>query len=158
VSSEDENARLRKRYGEDAEYRERRRASRLTYLRKRRERAQSDLEFREKMQNRGRVVKWRHAIKAVGMTPEKYDRMLARQQGACRICGKPVSNNKKLCIDHRHATGWVRGLLCFKCNLGLGYFHDSPRRLGRAAMYIVASLIQEGAARLRVAVLRLFAR
>jgi hypothetical protein len=101
---------------------------------------------------------WRHAMKALGMTPEKYDRMLTRQQGACRICGNPASSNKKLCVDHRHATGWVRGLLCFKCNIGLGYFDDSPRRLVRTAMYIVASLIQESAARLRAGVLRLFAR
>jgi hypothetical protein len=158
VSREDENAKLRKRYAEDAEYRERRLALGRAHHRKRRERAQSDPEFRERERDLDRMRTWRYTKKVLGMTPEKYDRMLARQQGVCRICGKPPSTTKVLCVDHRHATGWVRGLLCFKCNFGLGYFDDSPRRLVRAAIYIVASTVQEWASRIRAAVLRLFAR
>jgi len=91
------------------------------------------------------VQSWRNSTKLVDMTPEKYDRMLVRQRGACRICRRET--RKVLCVDHRHATGWVRGLLCFKCNFGLGYFDDNPVRLVRAAAYLI-SLLQEMASRL----------
>jgi hypothetical protein len=60
------------------------------------------------------------------MTVEDYDRMLAKQNGACAICKTTTidkqDRRKYWCVDHCHATGKVRGLLCVKCNIFLGHF------------------------------------
>ena len=68
---------------------------------------------------------------------EDYRRMLSKQNGACAIC-KQVSQ-ETLAIDHCHTTGKVRGLLCRKCNTGLGNYDDEPSRLREAAAYLEAS-------------------
>lgn len=80
----------------------------------------------------------RQIKKKYGITIERYEKMVWDQEGLCAICGedpKPVSN-RKLVIDHDHATGIVRGLLCNDCNRGLGSFRDDPDCLRRAAEYI----------------------
>lgn len=61
--------------------------------------------------------------------------MLAEQDGRCKICGQL----KKLNVDHDHATGEVRGLLCHGCNVGIGFFRDSPELLRSAIDYLVRS-------------------
>jgi hypothetical protein len=73
-----------------------------------------------------------------GMEPGEYEAMLAKQGGVCAICrtaewrGKGNSPH----IDHDHATGLVRGILCGVCNNGLGNFADDPARLRAAVMYL----------------------
>lgn len=53
--------------------------------------------------------------KTYDLTPEQYDALLALQGGKCAICrARPKS--KRLAVDHDHATGLVRGLLCSRCN------------------------------------------
>lgn len=80
--------------------------------------------------------RWRLSLKKrFGMTPDDYMRMLDRQNGVCGICGR-TNGQKKLCVDHCHATGRVRGLLCTKCNKGLGIFDDDVTRIVRAAEYL----------------------
>ena len=66
----------------------------------------------------------RRKLKRFGITPEVYDKILTKQKGVCAICGKIESrkNKKALAVDHCHNTGKIRGLLCSKCNIGLGYF------------------------------------
>ncbi|MEV4482794.1 endonuclease VII domain-containing protein [Micromonospora coxensis] len=56
----------------------------------------------------------------------------AEQGGVCAICGGEDPQH----LDHDHRTGWVRGILCFNCNGGLGQFRDSPTRLARAITYL----------------------
>jgi len=60
--------------------------------------------------------------------------MLARQNGRCASC--KIRPAETLCVDHCHRTGMVRGLLCRKCNTGLGCFNDSPALLHAAAAYL----------------------
>ena len=70
-----------------------------------------------------------------GIDSREYNAMLERQGGCCAICNtKPTS--KRLAVDHCHTTGAVRGLLCDRCNRGLGYFKDSIASLKAAADYL----------------------
>ena len=79
-----------------------------------------------------------HLKKRYGITPEDYAKMLSNQSGGCEICGKPSTNYKRrLHVDHDHLTGNLRGLLCVKCNLGIGYFNDSVGLLDNAKEYLV---------------------
>ena len=71
------------------------------------------------------------------LSPEAYNAAVKAQGGGCAICGKqPKRTEKVLHIDHNHATGIVRGLLCADCNLGLGRFHDDPTLLQAAIDYL----------------------
>jgi hypothetical protein len=72
-----------------------------------------------------------------GMASGDFDKLLAGQNSACAICRidlDPLS--KKTCIDHCHATGAVRGVLCKKCNTTLGWARDDVKWLGDAIAYL----------------------
>ena len=71
-----------------------------------------------------------------GITVEEYDAMLERQGGVCAICAGEETRGQRLAVDHCHATGKVRGLLCFSCNTTLGKFNDSQELLARAIKYL----------------------
>lgn len=87
-------------------------------------------------------------MRRYGLTPKDYDEFLARQGGRCAICGTddpPVRGKgngasqqlKKLfVVDHCHITGRVRGLLCRKCNTGIGGLDDDPRLVRSALKYL----------------------
>lgn len=84
---------------------------------------------------------WHTKLKAFGLTEADYLARLAEQGGVCAICkGPPVGRGKEsglFCIDHDHATNAFRGLLCSKCNTGIGQFNDDERRLSAAIDYLV---------------------
>jgi len=72
-----------------------------------------------------------------GVTPEQYAALLARQEGRCAICQTDQPGGKgSWHVDHDHATGGVRGLLCSQCNLMLGHARDDPARLRAALEYL----------------------
>ena len=71
-----------------------------------------------------------------GLSPEQYLEIYQQQEGKCKICGEELQEDEYLCIDHDKDTGEVRGLLCKKCNLGLGHFKDNPENLRKAAEYL----------------------
>lgn len=71
-----------------------------------------------------------------GITKGDYDRMFAEQEGVCGICEGPPIRTRSLSVDHCHATGKVRGLLCHSCNLGLGKFQDDPGLIEQALTYL----------------------
>jgi len=65
--------------------------------------------------------KWRRLSKAYGLSKKEYLTLLEEQNGCCALCGVHHSQlNKRLCVDHNHVTGVVRGLLCSSCNFALG--------------------------------------
>ena len=71
-----------------------------------------------------------------GLTMEAYNDMLIAQGGGCDICGAPPLPNKRLGVDHDHATGKVRGLLCSKCNVAIGFLGESVDTMLSAIAYI----------------------
>lgn len=77
----------------------------------------------------------RHIISRYGITEEQYLGMVDKQGGVCAICGKPCSIGR-LSIDHCHITEKVRGLLCRRCNAGLGAFGDNVNMLEKAIDYL----------------------
>ena len=82
--------------------------------------------------------------KARGVDADRYQEMLKEQGGVCAICCKPERATDKasgkikdLAIDHCHATGEVRALLCSNCNRALGLFNDDPAMLAKARSYVL---------------------
>jgi len=72
-------------------------------------------------------------LKKYNLTPEEFTYMVMEQGGVCAICGLVPS---ALYVDHDHATGKVRGLLCQKCNSGIGFLGDSLEGLEKAVAYL----------------------
>lgn len=71
-----------------------------------------------------------------GFTKAELDALLA-QHDTCAICGGDKWGHKGPVVDHDHATGRVRGILCGNCNMGLGRFRDDPELVRAAADYLV---------------------
>jgi hypothetical protein len=71
-----------------------------------------------------------------GITPERYTEMFSEQESRCAICRTDVPSGKGWHLDHDHDTGQARGILCHRCNLGLGNFKDNPATLEAAIAYL----------------------
>lgn len=79
----------------------------------------------------------RRAARRVGLDPEFIVSYYESHAGTCDICGgHPNGQGNRLYIDHCHDTGAFRGLLCSKCNTGLGQFDDDTARMEAAIMYL----------------------
>lgn len=93
---------------------------------------------RSQQRNRG----WR-LMKLYGLTVEEYDAMRDRQGNRCAICKTEEvgGNANHWHVDHDHATGRVRGLLCQRCNMLLGYAKDDHNRLLAAVEYLTGMKI-----------------
>jgi len=71
-------------------------------------------------------------------------RIYDEQDGRCAICDTPLGKRNSVDgrvppsakLDHNHNTGQIRGVLCSRCNLGLGHFNEKPGRLRDAATYL----------------------
>ena len=94
--------------------------------RKQHRRNQSSDEYKKKRQE----YKYRYLY---GLTKEEVIEMRAEQNSTCPICMRPT---KRFCVDHDHETGKVRGLLCYRCNTGLGLFYDNLDVVKRAVGYL----------------------
>lgn len=78
-----------------------------------------------------------HLLRSFGLTPEAYNAMFTAQDGCCKICQRHQSEFKRpLSVDHDHATGKVRALLCDCCNNMLGKAQDDPAVLRDGATYL----------------------
>ena len=79
-----------------------------------------------------RTRRW--SLKKLGVSMEYYEEMLSAQEWCCAICDDEFTDTPNL--DHDHATGAPRGLLCEKCNFGIGFLRDNPDLMRGAAEYV----------------------
>ncbi len=70
-----------------------------------------------------------------GLSAAEVEAMLEAQGGVCAICRTAPAVH----VDHDHATGKVRGMLCFNCNAALGHLRDDPMLFRRGLRYLAAS-------------------
>lgn len=76
-----------------------------------------------------------YAIAKYNLSLDEYNSTLKEQDGLCALCFGPP-DDERLYVDHCHVTGRVRGLLCRRCNLTLGFARDDPELLRRMAIYV----------------------
>ena len=110
--------------------------------RERRERYAADSAYRQKCKDnakRSPEKRRQRTIEAYGISVERYGDLLSEANWKCQICGTTHSDTqrKRLHIDHCHQSGRVRGVLCSKCNTGIGQFRDSVELLGNAQVYLL---------------------
>jgi len=88
--------------------------------------------------DRARMWGFNSKLKRMGIVtdPQSIKNYIQAHNGLCEICGGPPTVNENLSIDHCHATGEFRGLLCSNCNNGLGHFKDMTELLMKAAEYL----------------------
>ena len=79
--------------------------------------------YKEKNSKRIALQSRKDILKKYGLSPVDYNDMFIEQKGCCALCGKhQLKTEGALAVDHNHKTKKVRGLLCKKCNIGLGYY------------------------------------
>jgi len=87
----------------------------------------------EKVRAGGLKHQEKQLLKRYGLSIEDKEKLLASQDGKCAVCRGPFD---KICVDHNHKNGEVRGLLCRCCNWLLGNSRDNPTTLRRGADYL----------------------
>ena len=112
---------------------------------KRRERYANDSEFRNKKKKEvhdyyqnNPDVRLNQRLRKFGIDLMEYRRLLEQQNGKCAICCSEIGDamGNRLYVDHDHISGKVRGLLCSKCNFGLGNFNDDAELMRKAIKYL----------------------
>jgi hypothetical protein len=83
--------------------------------------------IKNNLQKRDYKLKYKY-----GISRERFDLMVIDQDNKCMIC----KQERKLSIDHCHTTNVVRGVLCHKCNVGIGHFQDNEVFLRSAIDYL----------------------
>lgn len=83
-----------------------------------------------------RCTKNKDLKRLYGITIEQYEEMLEAQGHVCAICKNPEVFDRLLSVDHCHTTGKIRGLLCCRCNSGIGWLQDSIENLKQAIKYL----------------------
>jgi len=112
------------------------------YRREKARQMRADPEFMNKVRKNKRELyapRYRFKIieKKYGITEDQYNEIWIEQCGRCAICKKHEQElGKVLYIDHCHSTGKVRGLLCQKCNTGIGLLFDDKEILLNAIKYL----------------------
>jgi Recombination endonuclease VII len=95
--------------------------------------------FHEKHPQYTFMLNLRKNMGRYGLTADDYFRISKDQNDLCAICKRPTPHHKihtRLSVDHDHATGKVRGLLCHKCNTMLGAAEDNIDSLHSAIAYL----------------------
>jgi len=93
-------------------------------------RRKANVNYKKSIQNNNYKRKY-------GITLSDYNKLLKQQNNRCNICSIHESElNTRLCVDHSHVTGTIRGLLCHNCNRGIGLLQDDYLLLEVAARYL----------------------
>jgi hypothetical protein len=116
------------------------------YWKEKRTTSEDRKEYMREWQKKSRAANPDYGIsydlrKNYGVTLEWYREQLAKQKNVCAICEQPETAVIKgkvisMSVDHCHTTGKIRGLLCTKCNRGLGLFMDNKDILKSAIHYL----------------------
>ncbi len=104
--------------------------------------AEKAARWRERHPEQAALNDRRTQLGLYGLTVDEYDHLFAEQGGRCAICG--MTSERRLAVDHDHSCcpgqrscgACVRGLLCFRCNSGLGNFGDDIEALASAMTYL----------------------
>ncbi len=77
-------------------------------------------------------------LRPFGLTVDGYNQLVKDQNGVCKLCDRfrPNKRAKRLCVDHDHKTGKIRGLLCDPCNRSLGVLGDTVEQFERILAYL----------------------
>lgn len=90
--------------------------------------------YRSRRSRKGRCHSCRRYLRQYGLSRADYETMLgAYRRDGCAICGERTG---RPVVDHQHGTNLARGMVCDRCNQGLGFFRDNADILGAAATYI----------------------
>lgn len=71
-----------------------------------------------------------------GLKAGEYAQLYTFQGGLCALCRRATGKSRRLSVDHDHATGEVRGLLCRPCNTLLGHARDAISFFRRSIHYL----------------------
>jgi hypothetical protein len=77
-----------------------------------------------------------HLKRAFGITPEQFDELFLKQDNKCAICRTDTPSGRGWHVDHCHASGKIRGILCHHCNVILGHAKDSASKLQACVGYL----------------------
>lgn len=87
--------------------------------------------------NNANLRKDKKLQKNYGITLSQYNEILSRQGERCGCCGTDSTDVVGyMYVDHDHDTGEIRGILCFRCNTGIGMLGDTLESLEKAVCYL----------------------
>lgn len=131
------NAVKRERYRTEPAYRRARLDERLRYVARYRDKLNS--KRREWDASHPEWVRDQRLRHFRGITLKQFNEMLAHQDGRCAICRRTLAETgqrRPFSVDHDHATGRVRGLLCARCNTYVGYLEKNAELRDAVSNYI----------------------
>jgi len=91
---------------------------------------------RENKERRKVIIQKNNYKKRYGLSVEQKQELIDNQDGKCAICTNDLKDTHDVCVDHCHKTNKIRGILCRKCNLGIGHLNDSIEILKSAQKYL----------------------
>ena len=97
---------------------------------------------RKRYHARPELMKDRQLRQTYGMTLTEFNAIIQAQEGFCASCRVKLEtrfkkrSRTKACVDHNHKSKRNRGILCFDCNMALGFFHENPLTTMNAVIYL----------------------